>query len=124
MTLRLTLKEQPTVPLEAESISWDAVRGLSLDAVKLLPVYHGKRKLPLADFFDGLGNLVKGLREGLDVLQPCRSPGDQLLEGAARLRVELRSTAKQEALVHDLLEESVREPVAALSALRRRRTNE
>jgi len=49
--LRLTLKEQPTVPLEAECISPDVVAPLSLDAIRGLTVFHGKRQLRLDDFF-------------------------------------------------------------------------
>lgn len=47
----LTPREPPTVPLEAECISPDVFAGLTLDAVRLLPVFHGKRKLALGDFF-------------------------------------------------------------------------
>ena len=49
--LTLTLKEQPTVPLEAECISPDVIAPLMLDAVRGLAVYHGKRHLRLDDFF-------------------------------------------------------------------------
>ena len=46
-----TLKEQPAVPLEAESLSPDVVAGLTRDEVRALPVYLGKRRLRLDDFF-------------------------------------------------------------------------
>ena len=49
--LTLTLKEQPTVPLEAECISPDVLAPLSRDEVAALTVYHGKRHLRLDDFF-------------------------------------------------------------------------
>jgi len=49
--LTLTLKDQPTVPLEAETISPDRVAGLSPDAVRALPVYVGKRTLRLDALF-------------------------------------------------------------------------
>ncbi len=49
--LTLTLKEPPTVPLEAEAISPDAVAGLRLDEVRGLPVFLGKRRCRLDDFF-------------------------------------------------------------------------
>lgn len=49
--LKLTLKDQPTVPLEAEMLAPDHVAGLSLDAIKALPVFHGKRQLRVDDFF-------------------------------------------------------------------------
>jgi formylmethanofuran dehydrogenase subunit C len=48
----LTLKEQPTVPLEAESISPDVTASLSHDAVRALPVFLGKRQCRLDQFFD------------------------------------------------------------------------
>jgi formylmethanofuran dehydrogenase subunit C len=49
--ITLTLKEQPTVPLEAESISPDVFKPLALDAVRALPVFHGKRQHRLDHFF-------------------------------------------------------------------------
>src|SRR4051812_37312243 len=49
--LTLTLKEAPTVPLEAESLSPDVVAGLPLDAVRALPVYLGKHTRRVEDFF-------------------------------------------------------------------------
>jgi formylmethanofuran dehydrogenase subunit C len=60
MQLRLTIKDQPHVPLEADSICPDATRGLTLDAVKMLPIWLGKRKLPLSDFFDVDGETANG----------------------------------------------------------------
>lgn len=50
--ITLTLKEQPTVPLEAESISPDVMAGLGHDAIRALPVYLGKRQLRLDEFFE------------------------------------------------------------------------
>ena len=47
----LTLHEQPAVPLEAESLSPDVMAALSLDAVRALPVYLGKRPHRVDDFF-------------------------------------------------------------------------
>jgi formylmethanofuran dehydrogenase subunit C len=46
------LKRQPTVPLEAEALSPDIVADLSNDQIRALKVYHGKRQLPLGEFFD------------------------------------------------------------------------
>jgi formylmethanofuran dehydrogenase subunit C len=48
----LTLKEQPPVPLEAESLSPDVTAALALDAVCALPVYLGKRPHRVGDFFE------------------------------------------------------------------------
>jgi formylmethanofuran dehydrogenase subunit C len=50
--ITLTLKEQPTVPLEAESISPDVMSGSSHEAVRALPVFLGKRRRRLDDFFE------------------------------------------------------------------------
>ena len=47
-----TLKDQPTVPLEAEVLSPDRLAGLRHDAVRALPVFHGKRRLRLDELFE------------------------------------------------------------------------
>lgn len=52
ITLTLTLKAQPPVPLEAEALSPDVIAALTLDAVRALPVQLGKRRRRLDDFFD------------------------------------------------------------------------
>src|SRR6516165_3935955 len=56
--ISLTLKEQPAVPLEAECLSPDVVDGLAADAVRALPVFLGKRKCRVDDFFtvEGAGS--------------------------------------------------------------------
>lgn len=46
------LKREPIVPLEAEAMSPDIVGGLSNSEIRALTVYHGKRQLPLGEFFD------------------------------------------------------------------------
>jgi formylmethanofuran dehydrogenase subunit C len=50
--ISLTLKDQPSVPLEAESICPDAVAGLTKTAIRALPVFLGKRQCRLDDFFE------------------------------------------------------------------------
>jgi formylmethanofuran dehydrogenase subunit C len=50
--ITMTLKEQPTVPLEAEVLSPDVVAELRHDEICSLPVLLGKRQCRLADFFD------------------------------------------------------------------------
>jgi formylmethanofuran dehydrogenase subunit C len=50
--ITLTLKELPSVPLEAEVLSPDVTAGLSNDAIRALPVYLGKRQRRIDDFFD------------------------------------------------------------------------
>jgi formylmethanofuran dehydrogenase subunit C len=54
-TITLTLKQQPTVPLEAESLSPDVLLELSHDEVCSSVVYHGKRRLRVDDFFEVQG---------------------------------------------------------------------
>jgi formylmethanofuran dehydrogenase subunit C len=50
--ITLSLKEQPTVPLEAETISPDVMAGLRHDAIRALPVLLGKRQRRLDDLFE------------------------------------------------------------------------
>src|SRR5438477_7776702 len=50
--ITLILKEQPSVPLEAEAISPDVTKDLAHDAVRALPVFLGKRQRRLEDFFE------------------------------------------------------------------------
>lgn len=50
--ITLTLKQEPTVVLEAEAISPDRFVGMSNDQICASTVYHGKRQIPLSDFFD------------------------------------------------------------------------
>jgi len=50
--MTFTLKEVPTVPLEAEVLSPDRIVGLGIDEVRALPVFHGKRQHRLEDFFE------------------------------------------------------------------------
>ncbi len=54
--ITLTLKEQPSVPLEAESLSPDGMAGLSFDAISALPVFLGKRQCRVRDFFSVEGD--------------------------------------------------------------------
>jgi formylmethanofuran dehydrogenase subunit C len=50
--LTLSLKEHPTVPLEAEVLVPDSLAGLSHHEVRALPVFLGKRQLRLDEFFE------------------------------------------------------------------------
>ncbi|MCA9050138.1 MAG: formylmethanofuran dehydrogenase subunit C [Planctomycetaceae bacterium] len=52
MSITLRLKRIPVVPLEAEILSPDVLGELSNTEIRRLTVYHGKRQLPLEDFFD------------------------------------------------------------------------
>ncbi|HZZ80242.1 MAG TPA: formylmethanofuran dehydrogenase subunit C [Gemmataceae bacterium] len=50
--IKLTLKQRPSVPLEAESICPDQTAALGNDAIRALPVYLGKRQCRLDEFFE------------------------------------------------------------------------
>lgn len=49
--ITFTLKESLTVPLEAEMLSPDHVATLDNAAIRAMPVYLGKRRLTVGDFF-------------------------------------------------------------------------
>src|SRR5436190_1208745 len=49
--ITLTLKEPPSVPLEAEVLSPDVMAPLANDAIRALPVYLGKHQRRVDDFF-------------------------------------------------------------------------
>jgi formylmethanofuran dehydrogenase subunit C len=55
MPIFFHLKRPPTVPLEAEVLSPDVVEKLSNAEIRALTVYHGKRQLPLGEFFEVYG---------------------------------------------------------------------
>jgi formylmethanofuran dehydrogenase subunit C len=52
MPLTFRLKREPTVPLEAEVLTPNVVAELSNAEIGALRIYHGKRQLPLSEFFD------------------------------------------------------------------------
>src|SRR5262249_55608405 len=54
--ITLTLKERPTVPLEAEVLAPDVLASLSNSEVRALPLLLGKRQRRVVDFFDVEGD--------------------------------------------------------------------
>ena len=62
MTLTLTLREPPTVPLETEGLSPDRLAGLRSGEIEALTVWHGNRRAQLADFFTVSGDGEEELR--------------------------------------------------------------
>ena len=64
--IRLTLKEQPVVPLEAEILSPDVIAPLSNEAIRALPVHLGKRQRRVDDFFTVEGEESDELEIGGD----------------------------------------------------------
>jgi formylmethanofuran dehydrogenase subunit C len=63
----LTLKEQPNVPLEAETLCPDVTATLLNDAIRALPVLLGKRQCRVDDFFTVEGELSDALEIHGDV---------------------------------------------------------
>src|ERR671938_506950 len=61
MTLTLTLREQPAVPLEAELLSPDHLAALGRDEIEALPVWHGNERTRMGEFFavSGSGDDVR-----------------------------------------------------------------
>jgi len=48
---RLTLREPTTIPIEADAISPDRFHGLDIEAIERLPIWYGRRKVPLGECF-------------------------------------------------------------------------
>ena len=51
MTLTLTLREQPVVPLETEALCPDRLAGARRAEIEALPVWHGNERTRVGDFF-------------------------------------------------------------------------
>ena len=49
--ITLTIKEQPSIPIEAEAIVPDVLASLENDAIRALPMFIGKRQCHIGDFF-------------------------------------------------------------------------
>jgi formylmethanofuran dehydrogenase subunit C len=56
VTLTLTLREQPAVPLDAEALSPDRLAASSRDEIAALPVWHGNERTRVGEFFDVSGS--------------------------------------------------------------------
>jgi formylmethanofuran dehydrogenase subunit C len=56
MTLDLTLREQPAVPLEAEALAPDQLIGHSRREIEDLALWHGNERVRLGDFFTVAGS--------------------------------------------------------------------
>jgi formylmethanofuran dehydrogenase subunit C len=80
MAIFLHLKREPTVPLEAEVLSPDVLANLSNAEIKALTVYHGKRQLPLSEFFEVQGERSDEL-ELHGALHKVRWIGRQMSQG-------------------------------------------
>jgi formylmethanofuran dehydrogenase subunit C len=51
MTLTLTMREEPAVPLEAEVLCPDRLAGAGRDEIEALPVWHGNERTRVGEFF-------------------------------------------------------------------------
>jgi formylmethanofuran dehydrogenase subunit C len=88
MALTLTLREAPTVPLEAEGLGPDRLAGLRRGEVEALTVWHGNRQAQLGDFFavsgDGDGELrIEGDLARVKLLGAGMAGGRLLIAGDA-----------------------------------------
>jgi formylmethanofuran dehydrogenase subunit C len=61
MTLTLTLRELPAVPLEAEALCPDRLAGLGRAEIEALPLWHGNERTRVGEFFavSGAGEDVR-----------------------------------------------------------------
>src|ERR671922_630326 len=61
MTLTLTLREQPVVPLEAEVLRPDRLAGATREEIEAMPVWHGNERTRVGEFFavSGAGDDVR-----------------------------------------------------------------
>jgi len=56
MTLTLTLREEPVVPLEAEALCPDRLAGARREEIAALPVWHGNERTRIGEFFSVSGS--------------------------------------------------------------------
>ena len=56
MTLELTYVGETTIPVEIEGVTPDTIQHLSITDIEQLPVFHGKDKCVVADFFKVKGD--------------------------------------------------------------------
>jgi formylmethanofuran dehydrogenase subunit C len=61
VTLTLTLREQPVVPLDAEVLCPDRLAGARREEIEALPVWHGNERTRVGEFFavSGAGDDVR-----------------------------------------------------------------
>jgi formylmethanofuran dehydrogenase subunit C len=86
--ITLTLKEQPTVPLEAESLSPDVTAALALDAIRALPVHLGKSQRRVDDFFE-----VEGERSDALLIRGDAARVKWIGRGMTRGRITIEGNA-------------------------------
>jgi formylmethanofuran dehydrogenase subunit C len=88
----LTLRQPPSVPLEAPGLRPEALALLAEDAIARLTLWHGNQPVPLGDFFDVRGGhsdrvRVRGDLRGVRELGSGMTSGELTLEGDAGMHV-------------------------------------
>lgn len=59
----LTPKEQPQVPLEADTVTPDMFAGKSIDEIKNIEISYGNEKVPISDYFEVEGESSENASE-------------------------------------------------------------
>lgn len=86
--IALRLRREPDVPLEAESITPDVMRGRSIAEIERLPLLHGNRAAVVGDFFSVSGEADDTIRLEGD-LGRVKHLGHAMTGG----RIEIRGNA-------------------------------
>jgi len=86
--LILRLRAQPALRLDLSSLTPERLADMSLDAIQRLPLAYGKRKMPLAEWFDVRGAVetrivIEGGCPRLDRIGAGMQSGTIRIEGAA-----------------------------------------
>ncbi|MBS0210741.1 MAG: formylmethanofuran dehydrogenase subunit C [Planctomycetes bacterium] len=81
MPLRLTYRTRAATALEVDSLAPDRLAGLSAAQVATLPAWHGKRQVPLGEFFDVAGSIDDGRLELVGELSNVHGVGRGMAAG-------------------------------------------
>ena len=97
MTVTLHLKQPPSVPLEAEVLSPNVISELSNSEIRSLVVYHGKRQVPLEEFFDVEGErsdelILHGELTKVRMIGRAMSSGSITVHGSVGMHLGARMT--------------------------------
>jgi len=86
VTLTLTYHAQTTVPVEVEGFTPDRARDKSLSEIERWEIFHGNRRLPLAEFFRVAGDPGDGEWDLVGDLSGVHWIGAHMREGTIRVR--------------------------------------
>ena len=90
MALRLSLKKDLRVPVDAQCVSPDTFSGKTIEEIAELPIWEGNRKRPLGDFFEIEGSCGKEPGEvTIDIngdLSKVRRIGSGMTDGEIRIQ--------------------------------------